>query len=38
MLAHNHIFLISAMMFVFGAAVVWLAPKPKGPVPVGGGH
>jgi DHA2 family multidrug resistance protein len=38
MLATDHIFLISAMMFVFGAAVVWLAPKPKGPVAVSGGH
>jgi DHA2 family multidrug resistance protein len=39
MLATDHIFLISAMMFVFGAGIVWLAPKPKGPMAAGaGGH
>jgi DHA2 family multidrug resistance protein len=39
MLATDHIFLISALMFVFGAAIVWLAPKPAAPVAAGaGGH
>jgi len=39
MLATNHIFLISALMFLFGACVVWLAPKPTGQVaPGAGGH
>jgi DHA2 family multidrug resistance protein len=39
MVATDHIFLISALMFLFGACVVWLAPKPKGgPVAGGGGH
>lgn len=38
MLATDHIFLISAMMFVFGACVVWLAPKPQGPAPMSVGH
>lgn len=38
MLATNHIFLISALMFLFGAAVVWLAPKPGRVVAGGAGH
>ncbi len=39
MVSTDHIFLISALMFLFGAAVVWLAPKPKAPVAAGaGGH
>jgi DHA2 family multidrug resistance protein len=39
MVATDHIFLISALLFLFGAAIVWLAPKPKGPVDAGaGGH
>jgi len=36
MVATDHIFLISAIMFVVGASAVWLAPKPKAP-PAGGG-
>ena len=32
MVSTDHIFLISALMFVFGACVVWLAPKPTTPV------
>jgi MFS transporter, DHA2 family, multidrug resistance protein len=39
MVATDHIFLISALMFVVGAAVVWIAPKPKAAAPAGaGGH
>ncbi len=39
MVSTDHIFLISALMFVFGACVVWLAPKPTTPVAAGaGGH
>ena len=39
MVATNHIFLLCALMFVAGAAIVWLAPKPKAAVPAGaGGH
>jgi DHA2 family multidrug resistance protein len=39
MVATDHIFLISALMFLFGAAVVWLAPRPKTQVAAGaGGH
>jgi MFS transporter, DHA2 family, multidrug resistance protein len=38
MVSTDHIFLISAILFVFGACVVWLAPKPKGAVSGGGGH
>ncbi len=39
MLATDHIFLISAIMFVVGAAAVWLAPKPKSlAAPGAGGH
>ncbi len=38
MLATNHIFLISALMFVVGAAAVWLAPKPKALPARGAGH
>lgn len=39
MVSTDHIFLISALMFLLGAAVVWLAPKPKTPVEAGaGGH
>lgn len=38
MLATNHLFLISAVLFLFAASIVWLAPKPRGPVALGGGH
>jgi DHA2 family multidrug resistance protein len=39
MVSTDHIFLLSALMFLFGAAVVWLAPKPQTPVAAGaGGH
>jgi DHA2 family multidrug resistance protein len=39
MVSTDHIFLISALMFLLGAAIVWLAPRPQGAVSVaGGGH
>jgi DHA2 family multidrug resistance protein len=39
MASTDHIFLISALMFLFGACVVWLSPRPKAPVAAGaGGH
>jgi len=39
MLSTDHIFLISSLMFLFGACIVWLAPRPKAPVVAGaGGH
>jgi DHA2 family multidrug resistance protein len=38
MVSTDHIFLISAFMFMFGACVVWLAPKPKGVIAATGGH
>jgi DHA2 family multidrug resistance protein len=38
-LSTNHIFLISTLLFLLGAGVVWLAPKPRGLVAAGeGGH
>jgi DHA2 family multidrug resistance protein len=27
-----YVFSISAMLFVFAAAIVWLVPRPKGPI------
>jgi DHA2 family multidrug resistance protein len=39
MLATDHIFLISAVLFLAGAALVWLAPKPTAQAaPGAGGH
>jgi DHA2 family multidrug resistance protein len=38
MLATNQLFLISTLLFLFAASVIWMAPKPKGPAPAGGGH
>jgi DHA2 family multidrug resistance protein len=38
MLSTNHIFLMSAVCFLIGAAVVWIAPKPKAVIQGGGGH
>jgi DHA2 family multidrug resistance protein len=39
MVATDHIFLLSGLMFLVGAAAVWLAPKPKAMVAAGaGGH
>lgn len=39
MIATNHIFLISAGIFVVGAMVVWLTPKPQALVaPAVGAH
>jgi DHA2 family multidrug resistance protein len=36
-LSANHVFLILAMVFVFAALIVWLAPRPKLGMG-GGGH
>lgn len=40
MLAVNHTFLVTAIVLFLSAAIIWLAPKPKGPIgmPGGGGH
>lgn len=38
MLATNHLFLVSSVLFALAASVVWLAPKPKHAAPAGGGH
>ncbi|MDB5671091.1 MAG: family efflux transporter permease subunit [Alphaproteobacteria bacterium] len=38
MLATNHIFLIATCLFAFGAAVVWLVPRPKGKVDTSAAH
>ncbi|HWD67675.1 MAG TPA: DHA2 family efflux MFS transporter permease subunit [Caulobacteraceae bacterium] len=39
MISTDHIFLISGLMFLFGACVVWLAPRPRTQVAAGaGGH
>jgi DHA2 family multidrug resistance protein len=38
MVSTDHIFLISALMFLLGAAIVWLAPRPQGAVSAAGGH
>ena len=37
MSATDQMFLITSVVFVVAAAVVWLAPKPTAPVPMGGG-
>lgn len=36
--ATDHLFLISALIFGFASAMVWLVPKPKGPVGMQMGH
>ncbi|HEY1416159.1 MAG TPA: hypothetical protein VGF42_09785, partial [Caulobacteraceae bacterium] len=39
MVSTDHIFLISAVLFLVGAIVVWLAPKPTTQMAAGaGGH
>jgi DHA2 family multidrug resistance protein len=38
MLATNHIFLVAALLFAFGAAIVWLVPRPKRRVDPGVAH
>lgn len=37
-LALDHVFLISALVLFFGAACVWLSPRPKGPVDISAAH
>jgi DHA2 family multidrug resistance protein len=36
--AINHMFLLSAAAFVFAAAVVWLAPRPRRVIEAGAAH
>ncbi len=37
-LSTNHLFLLSALVFVASAAIVWVAPRPKAPPPPGAAH
>ncbi len=37
-LATDHIFLVSAMVFVFAAALIWLAPRPAREIEAGAAH
>lgn len=37
-IAVNHVFLLSTGALFVAAALIWLSPKPKGPVQAGGGH
>jgi DHA2 family multidrug resistance protein len=38
MLATDHVFLITSLVFLAGASAVWIAPKPKVMAAPGGGH
>jgi DHA2 family multidrug resistance protein len=38
MLATDHVFLVTSLVFLAGASAVWIAPKPKGMVSAAGGH
>ncbi|CAN7347164.1 DHA2 family efflux MFS transporter permease subunit [Phenylobacterium sp. LjRoot219] len=38
MLATNHLFLMATVLFLLAGTVVWLAPRPKGGMQMGGGH
>jgi DHA2 family multidrug resistance protein len=38
MLAVNHTFMIAAIVLFISAALVWLAPRPKGPVDMSAAH
>lgn len=38
MLATNHVFLLSAVVFLFAAAIIWLAPKPRRAVDASAAH
>ena len=38
MSATDHIFAITALLFLVGAAAIWLAPKPRPVAAGGGGH
>ncbi|WP_114393866.1 DHA2 family efflux MFS transporter permease subunit [Oleisolibacter albus] len=37
-LSTNHIFMVAAVVFVAAAMVIWLAPRPKGPVDTSAAH
>ena len=37
-IATDHLFAISAVVFAFAAAIIWIVPKPKGPVAMQMGH
>jgi DHA2 family multidrug resistance protein len=38
MMATDHVFLITSLVFLAGASAVWIAPKLKAMAPAGGGH
>ncbi|MDC3955802.1 MULTISPECIES: hypothetical protein [Polyangium] len=38
MLATNHLFLVSMLLFIFAASIVWISPRPRAAPPPGGGH
>jgi DHA2 family multidrug resistance protein len=38
MLATLQIFGLVAIVFMISAMLIWIAPKPKGPISLGGGH
>mgnify|MGYP003487727524 FL=1 len=38
MLATLNMFAAIAICFAFAAAIIWFAPKPKGPIDMSGGH
>ncbi|HEX4179859.1 MAG TPA: DHA2 family efflux MFS transporter permease subunit [Caulobacteraceae bacterium] len=38
MLATDHVFLVTSLVFLAGATAVWIAPKPKGAPQAAGGH
>ena len=37
-LATTHVFLISAIIFVFAAGIIWLTPRPRGKVDTSAAH
>lgn len=37
-LSVNHVFLVFSMIFIFAGLLIWLCPKPKGPVDTGHVH
>jgi DHA2 family multidrug resistance protein len=37
MTATNHIFMVTGVVMVISVGAIWLAPRPKGPAPAGGG-
>jgi DHA2 family multidrug resistance protein len=38
MLATLNMFAVIAVCFIFAATIIWLAPKPKGPIDTSGAH